>query len=585
MKNNPFLDFSALPRFNEMCPEHASPAVQSVLSDLDIVVCQAATAEPTWDIMWKPLSDAIKSVDRVGALIEHMHQVVDDDRWREAHCVNSQKITASLTKLMQDEKIYANLQTLADDSGLPATRRAIIKKKICEFKLAGAGLSAEKKKELCANSEQLVMLKDRFLENMRNAGKTDVANKCDNIALIDEILKLRKRQAELLGFDDYAELALQSHMAASPAHVMKFLKDLTAKVRPVAEQEFTELDKPAARELSLITYLPPYLVTCRIRQGLFDYIKKLFGISLVPKNAPKWVPETEYFDVRDADGKTIGGLYLDLYNRDEKHKGQWTIGIISRRRDLQLPVAIVVCDFARHDGPANEAPMDWKEALALFHEFGHALHHILTDVDDSAASGMIDVEQDAVEMPSKFMENFLWDWDALSPMTSHVENGKPMPRDLFDFAVAGKRFVILLQYLERALFDMKLHTGEPRPFMDILEEVHQDLATMGCSEWSCINFDHIFGIDFCKYAARCYTYLWGESLSADAFAMFKKSGETINPALGARFRREIFAVGGSRPFMESFSALLGRDHDPNALLRCYGISPEASKRNSSPKTH
>lgn len=576
MKRNPFLDLSVLPRFDEMRPEHASPAVKSALSDLDAAVDHAAIAEPSWNATWKPLSDAVESVNRVDTLILHMSQVIGNDRWREAHRVNSKKITASFAKLMQHKGIYAKMQALAGDSDLSATQRTAINKSLCEFNLAGAKLSSEKKEEFRTNRERLAMLEECFSENMRNIDKTDVAYGCNNMARIDEsiceILKLRKRQAELLDYRNYAELAMQPHMAKVPEDVMEFLNKLVAKVRPIAEQKFSEWEHLIFLE-SRIECLRKYLITGRIRRGLFDYVEKLFGISLVPRgDAPKWAPQTEYFEVRDTGGKAIGGLYLDLYARKKKHKGRWTTGVISRCRAPHLPVAIVVCDFPHPKGPADEALMDWKDALVLFHEFGHALHHILTDVDDYAASGMRDVERDAVEMPSKFMENFLWNWDTLSPMTSHVENGEQMPRDLFDCAVVGQRFLILLQYLERTLFDMKLHIGEPRLFKNVMEEVHQELATMGCSIWSGINFDHIFGIDFCKYAAGYYTYLWGESLSADAFAMFKDGDETVNLTLGTRFRREIFAVGGSRPFMKSISAFLGRAHDPNALFRSYGIT-------------
>lgn len=665
MNDNAILDFSALPRFDEIRPAHASSAVDSALSALAAAADHAAEAQPTWDAMWEPLSGAEESVDRVWSQIEHMHAVMSNDGWRDAHRSNLEKITAGFARLGQHEGVYANLQALASRAGdLSPGRRVILKKALRDFELAGVNLPAEKKKEFRANSERLAALGSRFSENVMDAtaaGGVDVADEAalgdmppdlrqaaraeeggfrfsllppsyaafmrysparalreemyraystrasehgpaerDNAPLIGEILNLRNRQAKLLGFGDYAELALQTRMAESPAHVTGFLRELAAKARPAAEKEIAELREFADRELGIadlqawdVLYaaeqlrrrrfnfsaaeLRPYLRVSRVLRGLFSCIEKLFGVSLAPADAPKWAPQTEYFEVRGADGKAVGGLYLDLYARPEKRGGAWMADSLSRcrrRGDLQLPVAIVACNFTRPEGPADEALMDWDEALVLFHEFGHALHHVLTEVDDYAASGMNGVEWDAVELPSQFMENFLWDWGTLSPMTSHAETGEPIPRDLFDRAVAARRFhagLHLVRQLEFALFDMGLHTGEPRPFMDVLKDTRRETAVMEPPAWSRFpcSFDHIFAGG---YAAGYYSYLWAESLSADAFAMFEKSSETVNPTLGARFRQEILAMGGSRPSMESFTALLGRAPDPAALLRHYGIA-------------
>ena len=421
----------------------------------------------------------------------------------------------------------------------------------------------------------------------------------DNSPLIKEILQLRARQAKLLGFSSYAELALQTRMAKSPKQVADFLRTLATKALPAARREMQEMRDFAAAELEIKDLQPwdmlfvaehlrrrrfdfdaaelrPYLKLDKALDGLFGCVKKLFGVRLRPAAADKWRDDVQYYEVQNGDGKKLGGLYLDLFARDNKRGGAWMAEALSRcrrRGRLQLPLAHVACNFTPPSG-GGAALLNWEEAQTLFHEFGHALHHVLTEVEEYAASGLSGVEWDAVELPSQFMENFLWDWRILRPMTAHAETGKPMPKRLFNKALSARRFqsgLGLIRQLDFALFDLELHRNKPADFMKVLSAVRRETAVMEMPKWNRFpcGFSHIFAGG---YAAGYYSYLWAEALSADAFAMFEESGDILSPHLGAKFRREILAAGGSRAAAESFAALRGRAPDSAPLLKHYGLA-------------
>ena len=421
----------------------------------------------------------------------------------------------------------------------------------------------------------------------------------DNTPLIGEILDLRAKQAALLGYDNYAQMALQTRMANTPREVMDFLLDLAAQARPAAQQELAEMRDFAAAELGINdlqvwdvhfaaeqmrrrhfdfsdTELRPYLPADKVLGGLFACAEKLFGVRTTPAAASLWLPEAQFLSLQKTDGTPIGGLYLDLSARDTKRGGAWMADALSRcwrHGKLQLPVAHINCNFSPPQN-GQTVLLSWDDVLTLFHEFGHALHHLLTEVDDFSASGISGVEWDAVELPSQFMENFIWDWRVLQPMTAHFNSGEPLPRRLFDKALAARRFqsgLRLVRQLEFALFDLLLHNGAPRPYLEVLQEARNLTAVLPNTEWNrypC-GFAHIFGGG---YAAGYYSYLWAETLAADAFASFADSGDVVNADLGDKFRREILAVGGSRPAMESFVAFRGRPPEAAALLRHYGLS-------------
>ena len=424
----------------------------------------------------------------------------------------------------------------------------------------------------------------------------------DNTALITEILKLRREQAQLLGFKTFAELSLEPKMADTPEQVLGFLEELAVRAKPYAERDLDELKEFATRQLKLaelqswdVAYASEKLRVARyafsdqevkqyfpeqqVLAGMFRVVETLYGLCFAADEAPRWHEDVRFFSIRNADGALVGQFYLDLYARPSKRGGAWMDDAITRRRKaagIQTPVAYLNCNFSAPLG-SRPALFTHDEVITLFHEFGHGLHHLLTRVDVLGVSGINGVEWDAVELPSQFMENFCWEWDVLRDMTRHVDSGKSLPRALFDKMVAAKNFQSGMQtvrQLEFALFDMHLHhdfdpAGTKTP-LDLLDEVRSRVAVIIPPAYNRFpqGFSHIFGGG---YAAGYYSYKWAEVLSADAYSLFEESG-VLNPVVGERFREEILAAGGSRPALESFVAFRGREPKIDALLRHNGMA-------------
>lgn len=427
----------------------------------------------------------------------------------------------------------------------------------------------------------------------------------DNTAIMRELLALRAEEARLLGFESFAHLSLEPKMAASPQQVIAFLRDLAARARPFAEQDVADMRDFAARHLGLAqpeawdwSYIAerlreqryayseqevkPYFPLPRVLQGLFELVGRLFELRIVPDEAPVWHPSVHLFRL-EREGRLIGQFYLDPGARPGKRGGAWMDDARSRwlRPDdgrLQTPVAHLVCNFG--EGSAGRPPLlTHDDVTTLFHEFGHGLHHLLTQVDEHDVAGISGVEWDAVELPSQFMENFCWDYEALQLLSGHVDTGEPLPRALFDKMLAARNFQSALQLLrqvEYALFDMRLHLeGAPGgDVMALLEQVRDEVAVLRPPAWHRMphTFSHIFAGG---YAAGYYSYLWAEVLSADAFAAFEEAaaqhGSVLDIPTGRRFRQEILEVGGSRPALESFRAFRGREPRIDALLRHKGL--------------
>ncbi len=429
----------------------------------------------------------------------------------------------------------------------------------------------------------------------------------DNTPLMGEIVQLRHELARLLDFPDYSTLSLEPKMAESPAQVESFLLELARRARPHAERDLAELRDFARDELGLadlqawdVMYaseqlrnrrysfsdneVKQYFPEDRVLPGLFRLVETLYGLAIVERETARWHPDVRFYEVRDAGGQPIGQFYLDLYARASKRGGAWMDEAIARRRpagrSLQLPVAYLTCNFPspvqRPDGSARPALFTHDDVLTLFHEFGHGLHHLLTEVDELFVSGIGGVEWDAVELPSQFMENFCWEWEVLRHLTGHVDSGEPMPRALFDRMLAARNFQSGLQTLrqvEFALFDMRLHgataaTSGARA-QAVLDEVRREVAVLVPPAFNRFanGFSHIFAGG---YAAGYYSYKWAEVLSADAYSLFEERG-VLNPEIGARFREEVLARGGSRPAMESFVRFRGREPRIDALLRHNGM--------------
>ncbi|MDP1527384.1 MAG: M3 family metallopeptidase [Rhodocyclaceae bacterium] len=423
----------------------------------------------------------------------------------------------------------------------------------------------------------------------------------NNGPLIERILALRAEEAAMLGFASYAELSLTPKMADSPAQVAAFLREMAAKARPYAERDLAELREYAARELGLAKLeswdmawaaeklklarydfsddeVKQYFPEHKVLEGLFRCVETLFGVQIKSDSATIWHPTVRFFQI-ERQGKLVGQFFLDLYARETKRGGAWMADAIGRRltvSGIQTPVAYLCCNFPAPVG-SKPATFSHDDVLTLFHETGHGLHHLLTEVEELAVSGIDGVEWDAVELPSQFMENFCWEWDVLTDMTTHVDSGEPLPRALYDKMIAAKNYQSGLQTLrqvEFSLFDLRLHAEGRKDFMAVLDEVRREVAVIIPPEWNRFpqSFSHIFAGG---YAAGYYSYKWAEVLSADAYAAFEEVmpsiGSVLDTATGERFRREILAVGGSRPALDSFKAFRGREPSPDALLRHSGM--------------
>ena len=428
--------------------------------------------------------------------------------------------------------------------------------------------------------------------------------KFDNTANIDRTLENALKTAKLLGFKNYAELSLATKMADTPEQVLNFLHDLARRAKPFAEKDFAEIkafareslniEDPQSWDLSYAaeklrqakyafseTEVKKYFPISKVLAGLFAQIKKLYGIELAEKTVPVWHKDVRYFELKQ-DGQTIGGVYMDLYAREGKRGGAWMDGYKSRRRfadgALQLPTAYLVCNFTPPVGD-KEARLSHDEIITLFHETGHGLHHLLTQVDEVGVSGINGVEWDAVELPSQFMENFVWEYDVLAQMSSHEETGAVLPKELFDKMHAAKNFqrgMFLVRQMEFALFDMEIYyqedEGRLKEWPQILDKVHQEVAVTQPPAYNrfALSFSHIFAGG---YSAGYYSYAWAEVLSADAYAAFEESDDVAET--GRRFWKEILAVGGSRSAAESFKAFRGREPSLDALLRHSGFDNAA----------
>lgn len=439
----------------------------------------------------------------------------------------------------------------------------------------------------------------------RASDQGPTANSFDNSPRIEKILALRHEAAQLLGFRDAAEESLATKMAPSPDTVLAFLHDLAARARPVAERELAELRAFAADELGLADLQPwdvgyaaeklrekkyalneeelkPYFALDAVLAGFFEIVRRVFGVSLaLREGVDVWHPDVRYYDLVDADGDVFAGAYVDLYARSGKRGGAWMDVCVNRfvRADgdgTQQPVAFLTCNFAP---PTQQTPslLTHDDVLTLFHEFGHGLHHLLTEVDYPGVAGISGVEWDAVELPSQFMENFGWQREALDLFARHWKTGERLPDALFERMQAARHFhagMFLVRQLEFGLFDFRIHRefdpARGARAMEILGEVRDEVAVIHPPAWQ--RFPHAFTHIFAGgYGAGYYSYLWAEVLSADAFERFEQAG-VFDRATGEAYRKAILAVGGSRPALESFVEFRGREPRPDALLRSYGLA-------------
>ncbi len=423
--------------------------------------------------------------------------------------------------------------------------------------------------------------------------------KFDNSALMEEILALRYEQAQLLGYQHYAELSLVPKMASSVEVVMQFLQQLATRAKPAAEKDLAELRAFAAtlgiddlqpwdssyvseklkqqkHNLSQET-LRAYFPAPKVINGLFAIVEKLYGINIQAKETNVWADGVTYYEIREH-GQMIASFYLDPYARANKRGGAWMSNCRARRQladgSTQLPIAFLTCNFTPPVG-TQPALLTHDEVTTLFHEFGHGLHHMLTEIDISAVGGIHGVSWDAVELPSQFMEHWCWEEQALNDMTAHIDNQQPLPTELLDSLLAAKNFqsgLQTLRQLEFALFDMRIHSQAPLTSAGMQREIDQVRAEVSVMPPPSFNrFQHGFSHIFAGgYAAGYYSYKWAEVLSSDAFSRFEAEG-IFNRATGQAFRDHILAKGGSEPALALFTAFRGREPSIDALLRHSGL--------------
>jgi oligopeptidase A len=675
LANNPLLDFSGLPRFNEVKAAHITPAIDQLLNEGRTLLENLATIEeaPGWDNFVRPLEDMEERISRAWSQVGHMNAVVNSPELREAYNESLPKLTDFYSDLSQDERLYAKYRALrsgAEYERLTAAQQKIVENELRDFRLGGAELADEQKARFKEIQETLSRLSSRFEENLmdttndfalfvedvaelaglpedalqaaREAAEADGKGgwkftlhfpsympvlqyadsralreklyyayatrasefgkpEWDNTALMQEILQLRREAAHLLGYENYAEMSLVTKMAESAQHVIDFLDTLAKRAKPFAERDMQELvayakklgiddmqawdvayvseklreEKYAFSDQEVKQYFPEH----KVLAGLFKVVETIFGVQVRKSQAPVWHPDAAFYDITGKSGELVGQFYLDLYARNNKRGGAWMDEAITRRRHgehVTTPVAFLTCNFSAPIG-GKPALFTHDEVITMFHEFGHGLHHLLTQVEHYGVSGIKGVEWDAVELPSQFMENFCWEWDVLKHMTAHIESGEPLPRALFDKMVAAKNFQAGMQtvrQIEFSLFDMHLHgdfdpDGSKTP-LDLIEEVRDAVAVVRPPKWNRFpnNFSHIFAGG---YAAGYYSYKWAEVLSADAYSMFEEHGVMCEET-GRRFWTEILAMGGSRPALESFISFRGREPNIDALLRHNGMT-------------
>ena len=677
---NPLLDFSDLPLFDRILPEHVSPAIEALLAEADTALEKVTAADfpADWNAIAGTLDVATEKLGRAWGAVSHLNSVADTPELRAAYNAALPKVTEYWTRLGSDERLYAKYKAI-DIASLNSEQRQAHKNAIRNFVLSGAELTGADKERFSKIQEKQAELSQKFSENALDAtdafayyatedqlagipadavqtareqaqaeGKSgykltlkmpsylpvmqfadssalreilyraystrasDQAppefSKFDNSAVIRDILALRLEEAKLLGYRNFGEVSLVAKMAKSPEEVVAFLRDLAHRARPHAEKDVADLRAFAVLQMNIAEPQPwdyayigeklkearyafseqevkQYFTAPKVLAGLFKIVETLFEVAIRSDSAPIWKPGVAFYRIERA-GQLVGQFYLDQPARTGKRGGAWMDDVRARwlRPDtgkLQTPVAHLVCNFA--DGVGGKpALLSHDDVTTLFHEFGHGLHHMLTQINEHDVSGISGVEWDAVELPSQFMENFCWEWDVLKHMTAHVDTGEPLPRDLFDKMLAAKNFqsgMQTLRQVEFSLFDMLLHTAfDPAgDVMTLLNEVRQEVAVIKAPPYSrtAHTFSHIFSGG---YAAGYYSYKWAEVLSADAYAAFEEAagpdtrGSTVSVETGRKYRHAILEAGGSRPAMESFKAFRGREPSIDALLRHQGMA-------------
>ncbi|EJL6461712.1 oligopeptidase A [Vibrio cholerae] len=601
----------------------------------------AENPQPSWESVIAPIEEVDDRLSRIWSPVSHMNSVVNSDELREAYESCLPLLSEYSTWVGQHKGLFEAYKTIkesAEFAKLDRAQQKTISDSLRDFELSGIGLPLQEQKRYGEISKRMSELGSKFSNNVLDATMgwtkqiTDVnllagmpesalaaaqaaaeakglegylltldipsylpvmtycdnqalrkevyeayvtrasdrgpnAGKWDNSEIIAEQLKLRHEIARMLGFSTYSEKSLATKMAQTTDQVLGFLNDLANKAKPQGEREVEELR--------------PYFPEQKVVNGLFEVLSRLFGMQVKERQGVDvWHESVRFFDIFDAQGTLRGSFYLDLYAREHKRGGAWMDECRVRRTTdsgaLQTPVAYLTCNFNR---PVGDKPalFTHDEVTTLFHEFGHGIHHMLTQVEVGAVSGINGVPWDAVELPSQFLENWCWQEEALAFISGHYQTGEPLPKVMLDKMLAAKNFqsaMFILRQLEFGLFDFTLHTTyDPEVGPQVLEtlaEVKKKVAVLPGLEWN--RFSHSFSHIFAGgYSAGYYSYLWAEVLSADAFSRFEEEG-IFNRETGQSFLNNILEMGGSEEPMELFKRFRGREPQIDALLRHAGIA-------------
>jgi len=502
--------------------------------------------------------------------------------------------TMAWTKQIEDKALL---------SGLPENEMAMLKENATNRELSGYLITLEIPSYLAIMTfaDNRELRQEVYTAYVTRASEQASDTQFDNSKIMEELLALKNKKAKLLGFDNYAQLSIESKMAESPEQVIQFLTDLNAKAKQQAESEFETLSE-FAKESGIeslqawdVAYfseklkeksfqisqseLRNYFVVDKVIEGLFEITQHHFGVTFEQlTESTRWHSDVRHYAIK-RDNQVIAEFYLDLYARQHKRGGAWMDHYQSRfkvsKQKTQHPIAYLTCNFAP---PVDDNPalLTHDEVVTLFHEFGHGLHHMLTKVDELSASGIANVPWDAVELPSQFMENFCYQPEVLAKLSSHYQTGESLPDELLSKLIAAKNFqsaMMMVRQIEFALFDMRIHNSAPltvEQIQQVLDQTRQQVAVVIPPEFNRFQngFSHIFSGG---YAAGYYSYKWAEVLSADAFSLFEEQG-VMNTDVGKQFLTHILEKGGSAEPMDLFVNFRGRKPEVDALLRHSGIN-------------
>lgn len=674
--SNPLLNYTGLPAFSKIKPEHIKPAVEAVIQTCrETIEAVSQIENPTWENFYLPQAAAGDQFSRAWSPVGHLNAVKNSPELREAYQACLPLLSEYSTWAGQHKGLYEGYLKLKNSPAFESyslAQKKAIENSLRDFELSGISLPEDKQKRYGEISARLSELSSDFSNNVLDAtmgwdivitdesqlkglpesaleaaklsaeskGKKGYrftlefpsyypvltycenrelremmykeyatrasdqgsnAGKWDNSANIDEKLKLRRELAQLLGFATYADYSLATKMAENPQQVVEFLEDLASRAKKQAKEElcalkafvnhacseqlepwdiayYSEKQKQALYAIN-DEELRPYFPEDRVLSGLFELMKRIFGLRIEEKfGIDTWHKDVRFFQIYDEQGEERGAFYLDLYARENKRGGAWMDDCINQKRfadgSLQKPVAYLTCNFNKPIGN-KPALFTHDEVTTLFHEFGHGIHHMLTQIEVGDVAGINGVPWDAVELPSQFLENWCWEEEALAFISGHYETGEPLPKEKLTQLLKAKNFqaaMFVVRQLEFGLFDFRLHLAEPREglVLDTLKAVKAEVAIVKTPEWvrTPHSFSHIFAGG---YAAGYYSYLWAEVLSADAFSKFEEDS-IFNRETGQSFLDNILTRGGSEEPMVLFERFRGRKPTLDALLRHKGIA-------------